>query len=182
MASLLQKQDFDQLSKWIGGRRKFRLLYKISRDGCSAPSFHSKCDNKGMTVTVLYNPSGTVYGGFTAQNWTSGSGVYVSDPKAFLFTLKYNGKSSPVEFPIKPEKHANAIYCNATYGPTFGGGTDLCTFTGTLTASNGVFALNGCFNLDHTYNMKGKDSNAFANGNLQVNELEVYQVDGKLPL
>ena len=182
MASLLQKQDFDQLSKWISGRRKFSLLYKISRDGCSVPSFHSKCDNKGMTVTVLYNPSGTVYGGLTSQNWTSGSGASVSDPKAFLFTLKYNGKSSPVEFPIKPEKHANAIYCAAACGPTFGGGNDLYTFSGTLTATNGVFALNGSCTLNNTYNMKGNDFNAFANGNLQVNELEVYQVDGKLLL
>nr|XP_022339418.1 interferon-induced protein 44-like isoform X2 [Crassostrea virginica] len=176
MAGLLQKEDFDQLSKWIGGRRKFSLLYKISRDGCSAPSFHSKCDNKGMTVTVLYNPSGTVYGGFTSQNWTS-VGASVSDPKAFLFTLKYNGKSSPMEFPIKPEKHANAIYCAAACGPVFGDGHDLFTFKGTLTASNGVFALNGSCTLNSAYNMKGNDFNAFANGNLQVNELEVYQVD-----
>ena len=48
--------------------------------------------------------------------------------------------------------------------------------------SNGVYNLNGSCNLNNAYNMKGNDFKAFANGNLQVNELEVYQVDGKLSL
>ncbi|XP_052705624.1 interferon-induced protein 44-like [Crassostrea angulata] len=177
MAGLLQKEDFDELLKWIGGRRKFRLLYKITRDGCSALNFHSKCDGKGMTVTVLCNPSDTVYGGFTSQSWTSAGGAYLSDPKAFLFQLKFNGKSSYNQFPIKPEKIANAVHCNSGYGPIFGGGHDLTTFSGNLTASNGVFTLNGSCALNTTYNMKGTDYNAFANGNLQVKEMEVYQVD-----
>lgn len=180
MAGLLQKEDFDELLKWIGGRRKFRLLYKITRDGCSAPTFHSKCDGKGMTVTVLSNPSDTVYGGFTSQSWTS-AGAYVPDLKAFLFQLKFNGKSSYNQFPIKTEQIANAVYCHPGCGPTFGGGHDLCTFgNGNLTASNGVFTFNGGCTLNNTYNMKGTDYNAFANGNLQVKEMEVYQVDGEL--
>ncbi|XP_019922004.3 interferon-induced protein 44 [Magallana gigas] len=176
MAGLLQKEDFDELLKWIGGRRKFRLLYKITRDGCSAPTFHSKCDGKGMSVTVLSNPSDTVYGGFTSQSWTS-AGAYVPDPKAFLFQLKFNGKSSYKQFAIKPEKIAYAVYCHSKYGPTFGDGYDLFTFSGNLTACNGEFKFEKGCSLDNTYNMKGTDYSAFANGNLQVKEMEVYQVD-----
>jgi hypothetical protein len=215
MAGLLQREDKDELLKWIGGRRKFKLLYKISRDGCSNVTFHSKCDNKGMTVTVLYNSSDTVYGGFTSQNWTSAGGAYVSDPKAFLFQLKYNGQWSPKQYLIKPDKSAKAIYCHPDYGPYFGGGHDrpyfgeehdgpyfgggrdgpyfggghdgpyfggghdLGTFNGTLTPSNDVFALNGGCSFNSTYDMKGIDLNSFANGNLEVKELEVYQVDGE---
>ncbi|XP_062574898.1 interferon-induced protein 44-like [Saccostrea cucullata] len=177
MAGILQKKDTDQLLKWIGGRRKFRLLYKITRDGCSGPTFHSKCDNKGMTVTVLHNNNDTVYGGFTSQNWTSVGGTYFSDPKGFLFQLKFDGKWSPDQFLIKPDRHDYAIYCHSNYGPYFGGGYDLATFNGTLNASNGIFALNGSCDLGHTYDMKGTDFNTFANGNLQVKDLEVYQVD-----
>lgn len=179
MAGLLQREDKDELLKWIGGRRKFQLLFKISRDGCSNVTFHSKCDNKGMTVIVLYNSSDTVYGGFTSQNWTSAGGAYVPDSKAFLFQLKYNGKWSPKQFLIKPDKYTYAIHCHSSYGPYFGGGNDLATFNGPVTPSNGIYALNGGCNLNHTYDMKGTDFNSFANGNLQVKELEVYQVDGE---
>ncbi|XP_062574794.1 uncharacterized protein LOC134236603, partial [Saccostrea cucullata] len=176
MVGILQKEDTDQLLKWIGGRRKFKLLYKITRDGCSAPTFHSKCDNRGMTVTVLYNNNDTVYGGFTSQNWDD-SGEYVSDPKAFLFQLRYNGRRSPNQFLIKPDKHTKAIYCHSKYGPTFGGGYDVTTFKNTVSESNGIFELNLSFSLDYTYDMKNFDFNSFANGNLQVRDLEVYQVD-----
>ncbi|XP_055996052.1 interferon-induced protein 44-like [Ostrea edulis] len=177
MSGMLQQEDKDQLLKWIGGRRKFALLYKISRDGCSAPIFHSKCDNKGMTVTVLYNNNDTVYGGFTAQNWTNANNGYVLDPKAFLFQLKQNGNWSPKQFLVKPKKNADAIYCHSKYGPVFGNGYDLYTFKGRVIASNGVFNLNGDCSLSCTYEMKDTDFDSFANGNLSVKELEVYQVD-----
>jgi hypothetical protein len=179
MAGLLQRGDKDEFLKWIGGHRKFQLLYKISRDGCSNVTFHSKCDNKGMTVTVLYNSSDTVYGGFTSQSWTSTGGAYVSDPKAFLFQLKYNGQWSPKQYLIKPDKYAKAIYCHPDYGPYFGGGHDLGTFNGTLTPTNEIFALNGGCSFNSTYDMKGIDLKSFTNGNLEVKELEVYQVDGE---
>uniref|UniRef100_K1Q7G6 Interferon-induced protein 44-like protein n=1 Tax=Magallana gigas TaxID=29159 RepID=K1Q7G6_MAGGI len=131
-----------------------------------------------MTITVLCNPSDTVYGGFTSESWTS-AGAYVPDPKAFLFQLKFNGKSSYKQFAIKPEKIAYAVYCHSKYGPTFGDGYDLYTFSGNLTACNGEFKFEKGCSLDNTYNMKGTDYSAFANGNLQVKEMEVYQVDGE---
>ena len=49
---------------------EWRLLFRASRDGFAASAFHSKCDNKGPTVTVVKS-SVNIFGGFTETSWTS---------------------------------------------------------------------------------------------------------------
>ena len=48
---------------------KWRLLFRASRDGFAAKSFHSKCDYKGPTVTVVQSGS-FIFGGFTEAAWS----------------------------------------------------------------------------------------------------------------
>ena len=52
----------------------WRLLSRASRDGFAAATFHSKCDNKGSTVTIVKSGS-NIFGGFTEQSWTN-PGIY----------------------------------------------------------------------------------------------------------
>jgi len=165
------------MSEWIGGRHIYTLLYKISRDGCNATTFHTNCNNKGATVTVLYNSNGSVYGGYTSLSWRS-AGVYGVDNKAFLFRLYQNGAFKPVQFPAAGG--TNAMYDQANYGPTFGGGHDLHTFSGTITHDGTAFPLNGYANFSSSYTMKGEDINTICNGNLKVTDLEVYLVEGMI--
>lgn len=49
---------------------KWRLLYRASRDGFDAANFHSKCDKKGPTVTIVKSGS-FIFGGFTEVSWES---------------------------------------------------------------------------------------------------------------
>ena len=49
---------------------EWRLLFRASRDGFAASAFHSKCDNKGPTVTVVKSGA-NIFGGFTEKPWTS---------------------------------------------------------------------------------------------------------------
>ena len=49
---------------------EWRLLFRASRDGFAASAFHSKCDNKGPTVTVVKSGA-NIFGGFTEKRWTS---------------------------------------------------------------------------------------------------------------
>lgn len=178
MPELLKKSYRDQLVTWIGKPCHFQLLYKISRDGCSAPTFHQQCDGKGATVTVFYNTNNTIYGGYLSQSWNSGS-RWINDPSAFLFQLQYNGSSNPLKFHVRDA--SNAAYGNNTYGPIFGNGNDIYTFNGTISNSGGHFSLNGNFNgLGGCYNLNGQNSASFANNNLQVTDLEVYQVKGTI--
>ncbi|XP_078309380.1 interferon-induced protein 44-like [Crassostrea virginica] len=173
MPELLQKAYKDQLVTWIGKPSHFRLLYKISRDGCSAPTFHQKCDGQGPTVTVLYNTNKTIYGGYLSQSWNS-SGAYINDPGAFLFRLQYNGSSNPLKFPVTNAGYAG--HGNGSYGPTFGLGHDIHTFSGTINKSGNYFTLNGYTSLGNSYNLNGQNTNTITNGILQVIDLEVYGV------
>ena len=49
---------------------KWRLLFRASRDGFAAQTFHSKCDNKGPTVTIVKSGN-NIFGGFTEISWDS---------------------------------------------------------------------------------------------------------------
>ena len=49
-------------------RRRLRLLFRASRDGFAANTFHDKCDNKGPTI-VLVQSGNYVFGGFTEKSW-----------------------------------------------------------------------------------------------------------------
>jgi len=44
------------------------LLYRASRSGWAASNFHSCCDNKGPTVTVVKSGN-YIFGGYTEQEW-----------------------------------------------------------------------------------------------------------------
>ena len=74
---------------------EWRLLFRASRDGFVASAFHSKCDNKGPTVTVVKSGA-NIFGGFTEKPWASpGAG------RKFLLQLSiiYTGKIFPNELP-----------------------------------------------------------------------------------
>jgi len=45
-----------------------KLLYRASRNGWAASNFHSCCDNKGPTVTVIKSGN-YIFGGYTEQEW-----------------------------------------------------------------------------------------------------------------
>ena len=68
--------SFDQrqtLSNWCKDatditNARGKLLYRASRDGWAASNFHSFCDNKGPTVTVIKSGNYT-FGGYSEEQW-----------------------------------------------------------------------------------------------------------------
>ncbi len=65
------------------------LLYRPTRDGFTSQAFHSKCDGKGNTITIIKNNLNYVFGGYASSAWNrSGS---INDPNAFLFSLRRAG-------------------------------------------------------------------------------------------
>jgi len=69
-------------------------------------------------LTVIKAKSGNIFGGFTEQEWQSDCG-FVTDPKAFLFSL-VNKEEKPFKVLCSNEGE-QAIYCYSDYGPCFGG-------------------------------------------------------------
>ena len=51
---------------------EWRLLFRASRDGFAGQTFHSKCDNKGPTITVVKSGA-NIFGGFTEISWKAGN-------------------------------------------------------------------------------------------------------------
>ena len=60
------------LKSWLPEAMKgeYRLLFRASRDGFAASTFHFQCDNEGPTVAVVKS-GGNIFGGFTEKPWAS---------------------------------------------------------------------------------------------------------------
>jgi hypothetical protein len=86
-SSILSPSENSYLASITRQPRK-SLLYKATRDGFFASSFHSKCDGKANTVTTVKTNSNYVFGGFTAASWSSASN-YSTDSTAFIFEMSY---------------------------------------------------------------------------------------------
>jgi len=116
MGPYLQKQLVNLCKFPVG--QKWVLKYRASRDGFKATGFHTKCDGIGNTLTVIKAKSGNIFGGFTEQKWHSDGG-FVTDPKAFIFSL-VNKEENPFKELCSNEGKL-AIGCNSKFGPCFGG-------------------------------------------------------------
>jgi hypothetical protein len=155
------------LTKWLGNNATTSLLYSATRDGFGASSFHSKCDNKGPTVTLVSTP-GCLFGGYTSIHWDN-TGTYKSSADSFLFTLSNPHKIPPTKY--HTQSGAN-VYCHSLYGPTFGTGHDLHICNNSNT-SNSSYT-----NFPSTYiDTTGHGQSTFAGSyHFQTNDIEVYQV------
>ena len=60
------------LKSWLPEAMKgeYRLLFRASRDGFAASTFHFQCDNEGPTVAVVKSGE-NIFGGFTEKPWAS---------------------------------------------------------------------------------------------------------------
>ena len=68
------------LSNWIKPRRNesdWKLCWRASRDGWDNSRFHSLCDEKGPTVTIV-KVGKYIFGGYTSLSWRKSAGKYSS--------------------------------------------------------------------------------------------------------
>uniref|UniRef100_A0A4W6CLE9 TLDc domain-containing protein n=1 Tax=Lates calcarifer TaxID=8187 RepID=A0A4W6CLE9_LATCA len=142
------------------GRVKLQLLYKASIHGFTGAAFHERCDTRSPTVSVGYNNSGYVFGGYTKQPFTK-SGNYVHDDQAFLFT--FSGEKL-LKYPVTGP--AYAVYMDPNSGPYFGGALVLVNGNQAV-----VYSSPGNY-----YNFNAAEMHG---NNLNLTECEVYQVEGK---
>jgi hypothetical protein len=152
------------------------LLYKATRDGFEASSFHSKCDGKANTVTIIKSNYNNVFGGYTSAAWSSFSG-FISDANAFIFSLRRNGVSYSDKFRIRTP--ADAIFSMGGYGPTFGAGADLSVAdkSNVSTSSNSDFGYT--YYLPSGYSYGTANTKSFLAGTDKgwlTTEIEVFQI------
>ena len=103
----------------LAAGRRFVLIFRSSRDGASAASFHRCCDRQGPTLTLIRDVANNVFGGFAGVEWGSAAdGTWLNDPAAFLFTVLNPRADPPALFPSKANRAS--IYCRSSEGPVFG--------------------------------------------------------------
>ena len=119
----LLAQNLEKLlkKKELNGR-KWSLLYQGSRDGFKASDFHSHCDGKPNTLTIVKNTTKNIFGGYTSIPWElSKSFSSNSDNSAFIFSL-VNKENKPLLFE-QTISDQNSQYSVCSYeflGPMFG--------------------------------------------------------------
>ena len=72
-SEILSTDQSNILTKWLKNTLRpdsvsVELLYRASRDGWAASNFHSCCDNKGPTVTVIKSGN-YIFGGYSEEQW-----------------------------------------------------------------------------------------------------------------
>ena len=128
-SEILSPGHQEQLNKFYGvNNQQWRLIYRASRDGFTAQSFHKCCDGSNPTMSVIKSSNGYVFGGFTTAPWSSTT-QDKGDARAFLFTLENPHRIKPTKYPIDERAIVFAVSHRKTNGPTFGsvqnGGSDI---------------------------------------------------------
>ena len=104
-----------------------------------------------------------------------GNVSYQRAQNSFLFSLVNPSGLSPTKMPLKSGQEGYAMYCDDSYGPTFGGGSfhhDLCIFN-VLNSSSCYTYLNTAYQCP-----SGQNANTFLTGGktFTVSEMEVYRL------
>ena len=116
-----KKREFvNKLLEWTGAK-SMNLIYRGTRDGMTSNDFHSKCDNKGKTISLFLNDKDNIFGGYSSIPWSKEGGNKTAND-CFLFTLTNIYKTEPTKFPYMKGR---SVYLDYQYGPLFGNGSDL---------------------------------------------------------
>ncbi|XP_013862747.1 interferon-induced protein 44-like [Austrofundulus limnaeus] len=158
MNSKLSTNQYKTICSQLG-TVKLKLLYKASLHGFTGAAFHQLCDNHSPTVSVGYNVSGHVFGGYTRQPFSQ-TGQYVNDDQAFLFTFT---ERKLQKYPVVNPQHAVKMFNNS--GPYFGEALVLLNGSTPVVYSK---PAGGHYNFNAA-EMHGNDLNLI--------ECEVYQVE-----
>ena len=167
--SFLKDDEKILISKWISPNKviKFNLLFSTNKHGDSSSTFHYYCDGVFPTVTVVLDTSGRRFGGYTTHNWcqsTVGSS-YSTSPDSFIFSL-----SNKQKYDLINKFDTNAVYKYNSYGPSFGGGHDLC-LASSCNSNTSSYCNKSSYNTGNNNLLGGSGSTSF-----QVTYYEVYQV------
>ncbi|CAF1576931.1 unnamed protein product [Didymodactylos carnosus] len=117
--SLLSHEDQMKLNEFYDNRdQQWQLIYKATRDGFDASTFHRLCDGKGPTMTIILSTDNYLFGGYVSVSWRSVN-RWETDTSAFIYTLNNPHRIPPTKYKIK-DGGRRAIWSNSSYGPTFG--------------------------------------------------------------
>ena len=166
--NIMRYNELDLIKEGIKNKlkkniKKCNLLFKASINGFGSSNFHSLCDGKNNTLTLVETTSGRRFGGFTDAQWDQ-SNKFKTGSNGFIFSLDNK------EIYYNKDSNYN-IYCCSDRGPTFGGGHDF-KIVNNCNNSNESYDYSGC-----SYDTNGKKYALAGQSNFLVKDYEVYQLD-----
>ena len=143
-------------------RTVYTLIYKATRDGDKAQTFHTMCDSYNHTVVLIKTLKGRRFGGYTYEKW-EGEDVNKVDNRAFLFSIDKQKVYNVI-------RNEEAIGCYKLNGPDFCGWQIVIqdNFLTNKQCYTGEKEMN--FRTDEDYELNGGEKY------FGVQELEVFQV------
>ncbi|KXJ08534.1 uncharacterized protein LOC110248695 [Exaiptasia diaphana] len=150
--------------------------YQSRLHGWASRTFHSNCDGKGPTITII-KVNKYIFGGYTDVSWHT-KNSYSKSVNSFLFSFVNKDNLKP--FKMKVFKSQSAIYGGSSYGPIFGGSHDI------YISNNAGSNTYSYTNLGYSYVLiKGYTAGSTKAQNLlagsyhfQPDEIEVFRQDG----
>ena len=118
--TLIKKYEKKYIASWIlnekvGKTVELELLYKGKRDGFKIADFHSKCDGKSPTLTII-KVANDIFGGYTTQSWGNNIfGGIKDDPNGFTFSLTKKIKCT-IRADMKKSKVPHMQNATAVFG------------------------------------------------------------------
>ena len=143
-------------------RTVYTLIYKATRDGDKAQTFHTMCDSYNHTVVLIKTLKGRRFGGYTYEKW-EGEDVNKVDNRSFLFSIDKQKVYNVI-------RNEEAIGCYKLNGPDFCGWQIVIqdNFLTNKQCYTGEKEMN--FRTDEDYELNGGEKY------FGVQELEVFQV------
>ena len=164
---ILNKNDEEAIRDWINPNKnlKFKLLFRMSRDGSNCSDFHRFCDDKGETLLLFKTDTNCRFGAYTPLKWVTPppNQTEINDPSdnlTFLFSLNKMKKFTKI-----PGKDPQTARSQKNYGPLLGAATDLGISPDMRTGWSGNLTYLTNYELTN-----GKSS-------FNLSEIEVYKVD-----
>ncbi|KAK8789976.1 hypothetical protein WA158_006756 [Blastocystis sp. Blastoise] len=179
-STIVDEELTKPLVNWLGKGKKWKLLFRASEHNFLASEFHKYCDNKGETVTLIkhigHNNHINIFGGYTDQSWESRTSNCEKSPsKEFLFTLSNEHGIPPTQY--LHNGIGRGIYCRSSYGPVFGGGSDIYIGDNCHTNNNNALTNSKSFttvNTPQKHSLFVNTANANSRNDFTVEDYEVW--------
>jgi len=140
----------------------FKLLYCGTKDGDDSKNFHNKCDNISNQLVLVKTKEGLKFGGYTRLGFKS-TGMGIVDKDAFIFSFDKIKTYDAIE-------GKETIYCDSSYGPTFGYNSDIHIPNNFLSNRGQVQTKMNKFKTTEVYELNG------GNQYFEFKEVEVFQI------
>ena len=155
--------------------KAIRLLYRATRDGFTDAAFHSKCDGKANTITIIKNNLNYVFGGYASKAWHSNQD-WIEDGNAFIFSLRRNGISTNEKYKVTKPKEA---YRGPSSSHLFVFGYyDICVDPNSNTETGSFTEFGHSYQLPEGYTRES--ANNYLSGNYMnwlTTEIEVFELE-----